>query len=160
MYHSSVRKKELPILVVFSAKEQSIVKIELFEHSTFAWQLEGGDPILKEKIVCWLDEYLSAREPQVTLPLFLPPRPRFIEAVQKTLTTIPLGKTLSYEKLAQLAGNPKAARAAGTACGKNDHPLVIPCHRVLPKAGGIGGFAYGREIKRRLLWHEIGVSLK
>ncbi len=67
------------------------------------------------------------------------------------LAKVPHGKTISYGELAALAGSPRAARAAGTACARNPIPIVIPCHRVLASGGGIGGFGGRIDIKRFLL---------
>ena len=51
------------------------------------------------------------------------------------------GKTISYSKLAKKVGNPKAARAVGSANARNMIPLIIPCHRVIKSDGGLGGFS-------------------
>ena len=75
---------------------------------------------------------------------------RFIEAAQRACRNVPYGTLITYKGLAEAAGNPKAARAAGTAMAKNPVPIIVPCHRVVA-AGGIGGFALGLEWKRRLL---------
>ena len=48
-------------------------------------------------------------------------------------------------------GNPRAFRAAGTACGANPLPPIVPCHRVVPAGGGIGSYGGGPEMKRALL---------
>ncbi len=61
------------------------------------------------------------------------------------------GHTATYAKVAQLAGNPKAIRAVGTACATNPLPVVVPCHRVVRTDGGIGGYLGGVEAKRTLL---------
>jgi methylated-DNA-[protein]-cysteine S-methyltransferase len=61
------------------------------------------------------------------------------------------GATIRYGALAERAGNPKAARAAGSACAVNPIPLVVPCHRVLPSGGGVGSYRGGPPLKRRLL---------
>jgi methylated-DNA-[protein]-cysteine S-methyltransferase len=61
------------------------------------------------------------------------------------------GQTVTYGALAARAGNPKAARAAGTACARNPVPIVVPCHRVLPGGGGVGAYGGGPERKRALL---------
>jgi methylated-DNA-[protein]-cysteine S-methyltransferase len=53
--------------------------------------------------------------------------------------------------MARKAGNERAVRAAGTACGRNPIPLVVPCHRVLRSDGSLGGYAGGLEMKERLL---------
>ena len=65
---------------------------------------------------------------------------------------VPRGHTVSYGTLAARAGNPKAARAAGSACATNPIPLVVPCHRVLPGTGRVGNYGLGGpEIKKLLL---------
>jgi methylated-DNA-[protein]-cysteine S-methyltransferase len=61
------------------------------------------------------------------------------------------GATTAYGALAARAGFPRAARAVGTAMARNPVPLVVPCHRVLPGSGGIGGYGGGVERKRALL---------
>jgi methylated-DNA-[protein]-cysteine S-methyltransferase len=61
------------------------------------------------------------------------------------------GHTATYAKVAQLAGNPKAVRAVGTACATNPLPVVVPCHRVVRTDGGIGGYLGGVQAKRTLL---------
>jgi methylated-DNA-[protein]-cysteine S-methyltransferase len=61
---------------------------------------------------------------------------------------IPYGETRSYGEIAENIGS--AAVAVGQACGKNPIPLIIPCHRVVGK-NSIGGYAYGEEVKQKLL---------
>ena len=78
----------------------------------------------------------------------------FQEAIWQALRTIPPGETRSYADLAAMAGRPGAVRAAGSACGANHVPVLIPCHRVTRSDGAIGGYAYGPERKRALLARE------
>jgi AraC family transcriptional regulator of adaptative response/methylated-DNA-[protein]-cysteine methyltransferase len=81
----------------------------------------------------------------------------FQEAVWNALRAIPAGETRSYAQLAADAGSPGAVRAAGSACGANHVPIVIPCHRVQRSDGSIGGYAYGVDRKLALRKRE-GVS--
>jgi methylated-DNA-[protein]-cysteine S-methyltransferase len=69
---------------------------------------------------------------------------------------IPFGQTLTYGRLAILAGAPGAARAVGNIMATNRCPLVIPCHRVVQAGGQIGRYsaASGRRMKLRLLEQE------
>lgn len=69
---------------------------------------------------------------------------------------IPWGGTLSYKQLAERVGRPGAARAVGNVMASNRFPLVVPCHRVVGTAGGLGGFSApgGIETKRTLLSRE------
>jgi methylated-DNA-[protein]-cysteine S-methyltransferase len=74
-------------------------------------------------------------------------RSRALHAVAR----IPYGRTKTYGEIAKAAGNPRAFRAAGTACGRNPIPLIVPCHRVVQSGGGIGNYGGGPEMKRALL---------
>lgn len=71
----------------------------------------------------------------------------FQEAVWQALRQIPAGETRTYSELAAIAGNPRAVRAAGTACGANHVSIVIPCHRAQRSDGSMGGYAYGIDRK-------------
>lgn len=71
----------------------------------------------------------------------------FQEAIWQALREIPLGETRSYAELAAAAGNPKAVRAAGTACGANPVSIIVPCHRAQRSDGTLGGYAYGIDRK-------------
>lgn len=74
-------------------------------------------------------------------------------AWQQLRETAP-GRPITYADLADRAGSPGAARAAGQACARNLAAPFVPCHRVLRTGGGVGGYAYGADVKRRLLDHE------
>jgi len=78
-------------------------------------------------------------------------RGRFHSAALLAAQTIPRGTVVSYGELARMAGNPRAARAAGTAMATNTMPIIVPCHRVIAAGGKIGGFGPGLEWKRDLL---------
>jgi methylated-DNA-[protein]-cysteine S-methyltransferase len=64
------------------------------------------------------------------------------------------GKVISYAELAEKSGNPRAVRAAGSACAKNAIVLVVPCHRIVKTGGALGNYAYGIDKKEWLLAHE------
>jgi methylated-DNA-[protein]-cysteine S-methyltransferase len=74
---------------------------------------------------------------------------------------IPYGKTLTYQQLAASVGSAGAARAVGNAMAANRVPLVIPCHRVVPSGGRLGGFSApgGTRMKQRLLDLEAHASV-
>lgn len=75
----------------------------------------------------------------------------FQEKVWKSLLRIPYGETRSYADIALDIGHPNAARAVGTAVGKNPIMIVIPCHRIINKNGRLGGFGGGPDLKKELL---------
>lgn len=70
--------------------------------------------------------------------------------VLETVRTIPRGETRTYGEVAAQMGMPGGARAVGRALSVNPFPIIVPCHRVLSKKG-LGGFAWGRTLKERLL---------
>jgi AraC family transcriptional regulator, regulatory protein of adaptative response / methylated-DNA-[protein]-cysteine methyltransferase len=78
--------------------------------------------------------------------------------VWKELRAIPYGDVRSYSEVARRIGLPKATRAVANACASNPVPLVVPCHRVVPKTGGIGNYGLGIERKKILLDKE-GVDI-
>ncbi|MGI9292295.1 MAG: methylated-DNA--[protein]-cysteine S-methyltransferase [Gammaproteobacteria bacterium] len=61
------------------------------------------------------------------------------------------GEVLSYAELGQRIARPQAARAVGSAVGANRIALFVPCHRVLPASGGVGGYRWGADLKARVL---------
>lgn len=99
----------------------------------------------------------TGREDLRGLPLDLDPG-GFDRAVYDALREIPAGATITYRDLARRAGAPNAARAAGNACARNPVLVVIPCHRVVPAAGGLGNYsgAGGPRTKKALLGRESG----
>ena len=97
-----------------------------------------------------LDEYFAGRRTGFDVPLDLVGT-GFQRAVWAQLCAIPYGRTISYGELARRVGNPKAARAVGTANGHNPVALIVPCHRVIAGDGGIGGYGGGIERKSQLL---------
>ena len=74
--------------------------------------------------------------------------------VWEALRRIPAGETRSYQSIARALGRPTAARAVARACASNRLALVIPCHRAVREDGGLGGYRWGLERKRRLLEEE------
>jgi len=100
--------------------------------------------------------YLADAEYAFSLPL-RPSGTPFQHRVWQQIAAIPLHQTRSYGEVASVLHN--APRAVGQACAANPFPVVVPCHRVLAKGGGLGGFARQRDgflldVKRWLLAHE------
>lgn len=71
--------------------------------------------------------------------------------VWRFLTLIPPGAVRTYKEVAQGVGRPQAYRAVGNAVASNPIPILVPCHRVVASGGGLGGYALGLEMKKRLL---------
>ena len=104
------------------------------------------DPVRRQ-----LDAYFEGKLHDFSVPLDWRLTKGFQGKAIHQIARIPYGKTISYGELAARAGNPRAFRAAGTACGANPLPPIVPCHRVLPAGGGVGNYGGGPEMKRALL---------
>lgn len=107
-------------------------------------------PGIFEKAFGELDLYFSGKPMEFTVPLDMNGT-EFERRVWKEISLIPWGMSSSYGVIAQRAGSPGGARAAGGACGKNPVPIIVPCHRVLKSGNTIGGYTGGLEVKRKLL---------
>lgn len=101
-----------------------------------------------------LVEYFKGLRKSFDLPL-KPSGTPFQKSVWSHLYKIPFGQTLSYGDLARRLGDPKKARAVGSAVGRNPLPIFLPCHRVVGNHGKIGGFSGGIGIKKFLLSFEF-----
>lgn len=87
----------------------------------------------------------------------LPIRPKgtpFQQKVYQALCQIPFGKTASYSDIAKMIHVENGQRAVGQAVNKNPIMIVIPCHRIIGKNGGLVGFYGGLPLKEKLLRHE------
>jgi methylated-DNA-[protein]-cysteine S-methyltransferase len=104
------------------------------------------DPVRRE-----LELYFDGKLDHFDLPLDWRLSGGFRRRVLRAINRIPYGQTRSYTEMARSAGNERAVRAAGTACGANPIPLVVPCHRVLRTGGALGGYGGGLPMKQALL---------
>jgi len=98
-----------------------------------------------------LDLYFEGKLTNFDLPLDWRLSKDFRRRVLRAIARIPYGQTRNYTQMAVSAGNERAVRAAGTACGTNPIPLVVPCHRVLRSGGALGGYGGGLPMKEGLL---------
>jgi methylated-DNA-[protein]-cysteine S-methyltransferase len=101
-----------------------------------------------------LAEYFDGTRRSFDLPLALKGTD-FQVAVWEALLTIPLGETRTYQDIAVQIGRPKAARAVGMANNRNPIVIIVPCHRVIGKDGGLTGYGGGLPVKRYLLDLEV-----
>lgn len=111
------------------------------------------DPAARE-----IDEYFARRRTRFDVPLDWQLTRGFRRSVLTRLPDIGYGTTASYAAVAAAAGNPKAVRAAGSACATNPLPIVVPCHRVVRSDGSVGGYAGGPDAKQALLALEGGLA--
>jgi AraC family transcriptional regulator of adaptative response/methylated-DNA-[protein]-cysteine methyltransferase len=97
-----------------------------------------------------LEAYASGETRELSLPLDVAAS-AFQALVWRALRAIPAGVTLTYAGVAKAIGRPSAARAVAGAIAANPVAMVVPCHRVVPASGGVGGYRWGSERKRRLI---------
>ncbi|NXN36851.1 MGMT methyltransferase, partial [Rhinoptilus africanus] len=128
-----------------------------------AWEVcEGAEEMTEPLKQCtaWLHAYFyqPARMASLPLPAFHHPllqRDSFTGQVLWTLLRgVKFGEAISYKRLAELAGNSRAARAVGGAMRSNPIPIIIPCHRVICSSGRSGHYGGGNLMKEWLLSHE------
>jgi methylated-DNA-[protein]-cysteine S-methyltransferase len=99
-----------------------------------------------------LEDYFEGKRDHFDVPVDWKLTPAgFRNRALHAVARIPYGRTRTYGEIAKAAGNARAFRAAGTACGRNPIPLIVPCHRVVQSGGGIGNYGGGPEMKRALL---------
>lgn len=89
-------------------------------------------------------------EPSARIPLHMIGT-TFQHSVWEHLLQLPFGHVTTYSDLARHAGVPSSQRAIGSAIGRNPVSWLIPCHRVLSKSGGLGGYRWGTVTKRLML---------
>lgn len=113
---------------------------------------ETGDlPEVTRAVQAWLDGDASLL---TTVPVSQPGGP-FFQELWAALRTVPSGQVVSYRELAEMAGRPRAVRAAGTACAHNSVGIFVPCHRVIQSGGRLGSYGFGGAgIKAAMLAHE------
>jgi len=149
-----------PLLV--AATERGICRVAFEADDTVLRELfpnariEKGGAALDGLLVDAVD-YVAKPTAKMKLPLDVRGT-AFQQAVWRELSRIPPGETLSYAALAARAGNPKALRAVGSACGANPVAVLIPCHRALRADGSLGGYAWGLPIKKKLLEREAATG--
>jgi AraC family transcriptional regulator of adaptative response/methylated-DNA-[protein]-cysteine methyltransferase len=118
--------------------------------------LDRDDSSLRES-VDQLKSYFDGENYNPRLPLDVH-RTTFQWKVLKAIQNIPVGETRTYSELAETIGNVRAVRAVAGACASNPVGVLIPCHRVVRKNGGLGGYRWGVPLKEKLLQHESNLS--
>jgi methylated-DNA-[protein]-cysteine S-methyltransferase len=75
----------------------------------------------------------------------------FDKKVYTVVKNIPFGEVRTYKWVAEKIGLSKASRAVGNALNKNPFPIIVPCHRVVNSSGNLGKYAFGADLKKKLL---------
>jgi methylated-DNA-[protein]-cysteine S-methyltransferase len=81
------------------------------------------------------------------------------QKIYKKLLEVPKGNITTYGELAKAVGLNNGQRAVGKIMNKNPYPVIIPCHRVVMSTGKIGGYAYGENVKTKMLSDE-GIEIQ
>ena len=113
------------------------------------WQRDARHPVLRQARR-ELTEYFAGRRKRFDVALD-PQGTVFQRSIWKAIAKVGFGKTLTYGELAQRAGHPGSARAAGAATGRNPLSIIVPCHRIMGADGSLTGYAGGLSRKRALL---------
>lgn len=146
--------------ILLAADDVGVIGIWFAGEKYFAYCLDKENnipretPIIKE-LKRWLDIYFSGQRPDFTPPIHMIGTPFQIE-VWNILCQIPYGKTTTYSNIAaQIARNRgiahMSAQAVGTAVGKNNINLIVPCHRVVATNNSLAGYAGGIDKKIKFL---------
>lgn len=111
---------------------------------------KDDEPVLLS-IRAWLEAYFQGKKPTVNIPMS-PEGTPFQRRVWALLQAIPYGESVTYGSLASSFSEKRmSAQAVGQAVGRNPIAILIPCHRVLGKAGKLTGYTGGLDIKTFLL---------
>jgi methylated-DNA-[protein]-cysteine S-methyltransferase len=113
------------------------------------WQRDARHPVLRQARR-ELMEYFAGKRKRFDVALD-PQGTPFQRSVWKSIAKVDFGRTITYGELAQRAGHPGSARAAGAATGRNPLSVIVPCHRIMGSDGSLTGYAGGLNRKRALL---------
>lgn len=136
--------------LVIRAEDDVIVSVS-FADAPVQESSPDEQPVILRQCVERLRDYMAgAEEGWEDFPVYLSGTP-FRQRVWCAAMRIPAGTTVTYGEIAAAIGCPGAARAVGSALAENVLGIIVPCHRVLPASGGMGGFAWGVQRKEWLL---------
>ncbi len=127
----------------------AIIRVSFGGENSFAGLTAAETPLIRTA-AGQLGEYFAGERAAFDLPLDLRGT-EFQIAVRRALLTIPFGETRGYREVAVQIGNPKACRAVGMANNRNPVAIIVPCHRVIGRSGGLTGYGGGLSVKEHLL---------
>ena len=123
--------------------------ITSLEKATSQEAAPGTSPAI-DSIEGELEHYIKG-DLRVFTTRLVPHGTPFQQRVWQALCAIPYGETRTYRDVAEAIGMPRAYRAVARANATNPISIAIPCHRVVPASGGVGGYGGGCERKARLI---------
>ncbi|HKD06971.1 MAG TPA: methylated-DNA--[protein]-cysteine S-methyltransferase [Bryobacteraceae bacterium] len=143
-------KIETPMGMAWASVENGVV-------TRFGFGDDPHESAADPDVARQVDEYFGGARAAFDLPL-APRGSAFQKRVWSELMRIPFGETISYAELARRVGRPGASRAVGRANATNPIALIIPCHRVIGSTGALTGYAFGVDLKRKLIEWERTVA--
>ena len=150
VFYTTIESPVGPLLL--ACDERGLRRVS-FENGKRATPLQPDWKLDKEpfsEVIRQLQAYFSGELKEFNVQLAMEGT-EFQLRVWNALRAIPYGETISYARLAERIGNPKAVRAVGLANGSNPIPIIVPCHRVIGSDGSLTGFGGGLSTKKRLL---------
>src|SRR6478736_2186448 len=148
--------------VLVAATNEGVCSVKIGDsESSLVKQLRGEYPAAaiamsrksNSEWVKAIAKHLRGDSPALDLPIDVQAT-AFQWKVWRALQQIPYGETRAYAAVAKSIGKPKAVRAVASACARNPVAIIVPCHRVVPAAGGTGKYRWGAERKAKLLERE------
>lgn len=147
--------------LVAGATDEGVCLVEFTDRRMLEAQFEAVRKLFRLPVVPGMNRHLARLQDELagyfagalrtfSVPLVYPGSP-FQRRVWEQLLLVPYGATRSYQELASAVGNPAAVRAVGRANGLNRIAILIPCHRIVNKNGGLGGYGGGLRRKEYLL---------
>lgn len=142
----------------FGVEEQGAMSAQIAARYPFATE----ESPLTRRAAALLARYFAGKPVVFDIPIDWRGFTPFQRAVYQAVRAIPAGEVRSYSEVAAEVGQPRGARGVGGAMARNPLPIIIPCHRVVGKSGGLTGYSApgGIGSKLWLLKMENGASLK
>ncbi|MFM1865260.1 MAG: hypothetical protein RL677_1040 [Actinomycetota bacterium] len=147
-----------PLTVVVEDETQEVIRSGFFKSQEILKKEFADTKLTQDKELFLVAKALEAWQDKDLAALGKVPANQpgseFKQSCFTAMRKVPAGKTLSYTQLAAKSINPKAVRAAASACANNQLAPFVPCHRIIKSSGEIGNYAFGNSLKMAILQHE------
>lgn len=148
--HVAATTRGVVAIALLAPTDLFVAALERRRHAGVLRRADLPLPML-DRAVAQIDEYVAGHRKAFDLPIDLADRPAWDRAVLAAVGEVGWGEVTSYGRIARAVDRPGAARAVGGAVGRNPVALVVPCHRAVRTDGGLGGYAWGMQRKKKLL---------
>ncbi|MBT0159685.1 methylated-DNA--[protein]-cysteine S-methyltransferase [Candidatus Bathyarchaeota archaeon A05DMB-2] len=116
------------------------------------FQVFSEPSALAERVLAVVKSIYEDRDAAQNFPLATEHLPAYTRRVLETASAIPVGYVATYGSVAKAAGG--GARAVGNVMARNPFAPIVPCHRVVSAAFGLGGYGGGLDMKHAFLVRE------